>query len=70
MLLDAEEKFFLTKKIHQFLPDYKFNMTVHANNAVRVKNIRERLSNGVYRREKPDGYIIMAGTFPSFFLCG
>lgn len=60
MLLDAAEKFNLVGKMQQFLPDYRFNVSVHANNAVRMKNIRERFQRTVMR-ENPDGFIIMAG---------
>jgi hypothetical protein len=38
-----------------------FNTLVHANNAVRIKNIRERLP-GQLVRDQPDGIIMMAGS--------
>jgi hypothetical protein len=66
MILDAAEKFQLAKKVQQYLPDYAFNVTVHANNAVRVKNIRERFMKILFSKENPDGYIIQTST--SIFL--
>jgi hypothetical protein len=62
MILDAAEKFQLAKKVQQYLPDYAFNVTVHANNAVRVKNIRERFMKILTSKENPDGYIIQTST--------
>ena len=43
MLLDAIQNYNLIGKLQQFLPMYNFNVSVHANSAVRIKNIRERL---------------------------
>lgn len=69
MLLDAEDEYSLSSKIFKFLPDYSFNLTVHANRAVRMKNLKEKFLNGKYTKENPDGFIIMAGTsFLSFRL--
>lgn len=70
MILDAAEKFQLAKKMKDYLPDYAFNVSVHANNAVRVKNIRERFMKLLNAKDSPDGYIIMAGEafFKMFFL--
>ena len=62
MLLDAEDDYSLSSKILKFLPDYSFNLTVHANRAVRIKNLKEKFLNGKYTKENPDGFIIMAGT--------
>jgi hypothetical protein len=68
MLLDAAEKFQLAKKVQQFLPDYSFNVSVHANNAVRVKNIRERFMKVLKSKENPDGFIIMTGSSISVYM--
>ena len=62
MILDAYEKNNLVGKIQALLPDYRFNMTVFANNAVRVKNIRERFQKQLIR-EHVDGVILMAGAY-------
>jgi hypothetical protein len=68
MILDASEKFQLVKKVQQYLPDYAFNVTVHANNAVRVKNIRERFMKILTSKENPDGYIIQTSTSSPLFI--
>ena len=62
MILDAYEKNNLVGKIQALMPDYSFNMSVHANNAVRIKNIRERFQRTLIR-EHIDGVIIMAGAY-------
>lgn len=68
MLLDAAEKFQLAKKVQQFLPDYSFNVSVHANNAVRVKNVRERFMRILKSKENPDGFIFMTGSYISMYM--
>ena len=60
MLLDAIQNYNLIGKLQQFLPMYNFNVSVHANSAVRIKNIRERLPRFI-STSGIDGYIIMAG---------
>ena len=67
MILDAYEKNNLVGKIQALLPDYRFNMTVYANNAVRVKNIRERFQKQLIR-ERVDGVILMAGAYVPLLL--
>ena len=67
MILDAYEKNNLVGKIQALMPDYSFNMSVHANNAVRIKNIRERFQRALIR-EHVDGVIIMAGAYVPPFL--
>lgn len=63
MILDAYEKYNLIGKIKQLLPSYNFNMTVHANNAVRIKNVRERFQRTLARESYLDGVIIMTGKY-------
>ena len=60
MLLDAIQNYNLIGKIKQFLPMYNFNVSIRANSAVRIKNIRERLPRFI-STSGIDGYIIMAG---------
>lgn len=60
MIKDAADKFQFVDKIIQFLPHYNFNISVHADNAVRIKNVRERFLR-ILKDENPDGFIFMIG---------
>jgi hypothetical protein len=68
MIKDAADKFQFVDKIIQFLPHYNFNTSVHADNAVRIKNVRERFRR-ILEDENPDGFIFMIGNILSYFLC-
>lgn len=60
MIKDAAVEFQFVEKIIQFLPHYNFSVSVHADNAVRMKNVRERFTR-ILRKENPDGFIFMIG---------
>jgi hypothetical protein len=62
MIKDATEHYDFIGKIQNYLPGYNYNVTVHADNAVRYINVRQRFDR-ILRKENPDGFVIMSGEF-------